>query len=142
MKRRMVLAAGLAWVAAPVLAEQAALDTVNRLRRQSGRRALRWSPVLTAVAQAHADDMARNGFFSHSGSDGSSISDRVSRGGYGWCAVAENIAKGQRSLDEVMRSWQGSPGHRRNMLSSNMTELGVARGGGNTWVMVLAKPGC
>lgn len=143
MRRRRVLAAGLAWAAYPALAgEEAALARVNRLRRQAGRAALRWSPVLAEVARAHAEDMARNGFFAHQGSDGSTISDRVARAGYGWCRVAENIAQGQRSLDAAIAGWQGSAGHRRNMLNRDMADLGVARGPGNTWVMVLARPGC
>ncbi|TNF23310.1 MAG: CAP domain-containing protein [Rhodobacteraceae bacterium] len=132
----------MCFVAAPAGAgEEAALDPVNRFRRRQGRQALRWSPVLAAVAQAHAEDMARNGFFSHSGSDGSDVGARVSRAGYRWCAVAENIARGQRSLAAVLEGWKGSSGHRRNMLSRRMSEIGVARGPGNTWVMVLAS-GC
>lgn len=143
MNRRALIAAGLAWCAFPLSAgEDAALAKVNHLRRQAGRAPLRWSPVLEAVAQAHADDLAHRGYFSHQGADGSSISDRVTRAGYNWCAVAENIAKGQRSLDAVLASWKGSAGHRRNMLSADMAELGVARGPGNTWVMVLARRGC
>lgn len=85
--------------------------------------------------------MARAGFFSHTGSDGSDIRTRVSRAGYRWCAVAENIARGQRSLEAALEGWKASRGHRRNMLSRRMAEIGVARGAGNTWVMVLAS-GC
>lgn len=143
MRRRQVLAGGLACWALPLgAAEPEALSRVNRLRRAAGRAALRWSPLLAGVAQAHADDMARNRFFSHGGSDGSSVGDRVARAGYGWCAVAENIARGQRDLDSVIRGWQGSPGHRRNMLSGEMAEIGLARGPRDTWVMVLARRGC
>lgn len=140
MKRREVVIGSLCWVAAPVLAaEPAALAEVNRFRRWRGRRALDWSPVLAGVAQAHAEDMARAGFFSHTGSDGSQVSDRVARAGYSWCAVAENIAQGHRSLEAVIEGWKRSRGHRRNMLSGKMTEIGVARGPANTWVMVLAR---
>lgn len=142
MNRRGLLVGALCCVAVPGHAgQEAALDWVNRFRRRNGRRALRWSPVLAAVAQGHADDMARAGFFSHSGSDGSDIGVRVKRAGYRWCAVAENIARGHRSLDEVLEGWRASRGHRRNMLNRHVTELGVARGPGDTWVMVLAS-GC
>lgn len=142
MNRRGLLIGGLCFVAAPVGAgEEAALDWVNRFRRRRARRALRWSPVLASVAQVHADDMARAGYFSHTGSDGSDVGARVSRAGYRWCAVAENIALGQRSLEVALEGWKDSRGHRRNMLSRKMSEIGVARGAGNTWVMVLAS-GC
>lgn len=143
MKRRSFLASGLCFAALPANAmEQATVDWVNALRRPRGRKMLRWSPVLAQVAQGHADDMAQGGFFDHAGSDGSDIGDRMRRAGYRWCAAAENIAKGQRSLEEVLKDWRGSRGHRRNMLNQNVTEIGLARAEGNIWVMVLGTQGC
>lgn len=41
-------------------------------------------------------------------------------------AVGENIAVGQRSTVEVMRSWMNSSGHRANILSGRYTRIGVA----------------
>ncbi|MCJ7871878.1 CAP domain-containing protein [Phaeobacter sp. J2-8] len=142
MRRRDVLAAGLCWCAAPTLGdERAALNSVNQLRRLRGRRALRWSSPLVLAAQAHADDMARGGFFAHQGANGSDVGARVTAAGYRWCGVAENIAKGQTTLDKALKGWRTSRGHRRNMMDREMTDLGVARGAGNIWVMVLAR-GC
>ena len=86
--------------------------------------------------------MARGAFFSHDGSDGSDVSARVARTGYNWCVVAENIAKGQTGLAEVMKDWSESPGHRSNMLSAEVTEFALVQETGNIWVMVLAAPGC
>ena len=40
-------------------------------------RALQWDDRLAAVARAHSEEMARNGFFSHEGADGSSPARRV-----------------------------------------------------------------
>lgn len=62
--------------------------------------------------------------------------------GYGYCRLAENIAKGQRSLAEVMRSWANSPGHRRNMTLRDVTEAALVRTSDDVWVMVLGLPGC
>jgi uncharacterized protein YkwD len=70
------------------------------------------------------------------------VGDRVRRQGYGFCFVAENIAKGQGSLERVLNGWLASPGHRRNILASQAREFGLVRGPGNLWVMVLGKPGC
>ena len=86
--------------------------------------------------------MAEAGFFSHAGSDGSDIGARLDRIGYGWCAAAENIAKGHSSVTEVLDGWRASPGHRRNMLNREVTEMGLAQAAGNHWVMVLGRPGC
>ena len=39
--------------------------------------------------------MVANGFFSHTGANGSSVGDRLNAVAYGWASVAENIAAGQ-----------------------------------------------
>lgn len=41
-------------------------------------------------------------------------------------AVAENIALGQQSAREVVRSWMNSSGHRANILSRRHGRIGVA----------------
>ncbi|MDC0659790.1 CAP domain-containing protein [Leisingera sp. SS27] len=146
MKKRQLGAAFLLLWAAQAQAQDvdhaAALAGVNGLREGSGLPPLAYSAALEQAALAHAGDMARNGFFSHTGSSGSTLGTRLTRAGYGWCAAAENIAKGQPGLTEAMASWQASRGHRKNMLSREVTEVAVARGAGNIWVMVLARPGC
>ena len=121
-------------------ADPATLAAINSSRAAQGRSALDYSPRLEAVARAHGEDMARKGFFSHTGSDGSEIGQRLSRGGYTFCFGAENIALGQPSLEVVMASWMKSPGHRRNILSRKAKDVGLARVTGNYWVMVLAAP--
>ncbi|PIE12313.1 MAG: serine protease [Rhodobacterales bacterium] len=115
---------------------------LNAFRGEQGMAHVSASRKLERVAEKHGADMARNGFFSHQGSDGSSISDRALRGGYRYCVIAENIAKGQRSLQQVMREWVNSPGHRRNMLLKRVSEAAVTRGPGDIWVMVLGHAGC
>lgn len=131
-----------AWVAfaMPAFADPTATRALNDLRAKHGKAAVTYSPALERAAQVHADDMARRGFFSHKGSNGSAVSDRVSAQGYKWCFVAENIAKGQRGLDQVMRGWTTSKGHFKNMVHRSAGGFGLARGQGNIWVMVLASP--
>ncbi|KPD12252.1 CAP domain-containing protein [Phaeobacter sp. 11ANDIMAR09] len=121
---------------------QEAVMGLNGLRAQHGLPPLGWSPRLEKAAWAHAKDMLRRGFFSHQGSNGSRVGDRVRKQGYSWCVVSENIAKGQPSLPTVMNSWRQSPGHRKNMLHREVREFALVRAQGNIWVMVLARPGC
>lgn len=121
---------------------QASLGWVNAERARNGRGAVALSPKLTRAAAAHAGDMAKNGYFSHTGANGSSIGDRVRRQKYRFCFVTENIAKGQDTLDEVLRDWMASPEHRRNMLHESAVEFGLVRGPGQLWVMVLGRSGC
>lgn len=87
---------------------------------------LSWSCQLRSAAQAHSNDMAKNNFFDHTGSDGLSVSDRVTASGYSWNSVGENIAAGQSSITEVIIGWLDSPGHCRNIMSSSFTEFGSA----------------
>jgi uncharacterized protein YkwD len=119
-----------------------AVEALNSFRAQSSQAALSVSTQLQTMADRHAQDMARRGYFSHTAKDGSDIADRADRVRYGYCALAENIAKGQRSLGEVMQAWADSAGHRRNMLNAQVTEFGLARGPGDVWVMVLGRDGC
>lgn len=114
----------------------------NQYRAQYGLPPLRVNVNLERVAELHGRDMVRNRFFSHSGSDGSDIGDRALRVGYRYCVIAENIAQGHRSARDVAKGWMKSPGHRRNMLDRSVTEIGVTRGQGNTWVMVLGSQSC
>jgi|SRR5690554_1583690 len=94
---------------------------------------------LVAAAEVHTADMVRNGFFSHTGSDGSSVGQRVTREGYAWRAVGENIAWGQRSVEQVVAAWMESPGHCRAIMDAQFTELGAARAE-NHWTLVFATP--
>eukprot|EP00644_Phytophthora_capsici_P001724 jgi/Phyca11/15545/fgenesh1_pg.PHYCAscaffold_14_\ len=78
------------------------------------------------AAQCHSDDQAKNNFMAHDGSDGSTMSKRVTDAGYQWNAVAENVAAGQVDVDAVMESWMNSPGHRANILGADYTMFGTA----------------
>ncbi|MCC5956695.1 MAG: CAP domain-containing protein [Natronohydrobacter sp.] len=115
------------------------LATVNAERAKSGRPALALSPELSAIAQAHACDMARRGYFSHNSPDGRSMTDRARRAGIsGICTMGENIAQGQSDVPTVVASWMRSPGHRRNILDRDFRLVGFGRGPGAHWVQVFA----
>lgn len=42
----------------------------------------------------------------------------------GFTNVCENIAYGQKTPEEVMKTWMNSSGHKRNILNSSMTDIG------------------
>jgi uncharacterized protein YkwD len=104
---------------------------------------LRWEARLALAAERHAVDLRDNvGTGSHSGSDGSDVVDRVERTGYRWRWVAENVAwsvGGEMTPEEVVAGWLASPGHCRNILSPNFTDIGVGKAGAY-WVQVFAAP--
>lgn len=108
--------------------------------------ALTWNEELYLAAKEHADNMANYNFFSHTGLDDSSVGSRVSAQGYTWSYVAENIAAGQTSAENVVNAWMNSEGHCKNMMSDNATEMALACTVNNDadyrryWVQVFAKP--
>lgn len=108
-------------------------------RAQAGTSTVIQHPALQAAAQFHADDLARRGGLSHTGSDGSSVTDRVRAAGYQACFVAENIARGQPDVTSVIAAWVNSPGHYRNLVNPAAQHFGFSRSG-DAWVLVLARP--
>ena len=66
------------------------VDLINAERVDQGLAAYAVDSRLRAAARVHATDMACNHFTSHTGSDGSSVRDRVERQGYSWSWIGEN----------------------------------------------------
>ncbi|KAG7383020.1 hypothetical protein PHYBOEH_010149 [Phytophthora boehmeriae] len=103
----------------------AMLDRVNKERAANGKKALCMNAKLTAASTRHSNDMASKNFMSHTGSDGSTMTSRVTATGYKWNALAENVAAGQRDVDAVVNAWMNSAGHRANILG-DYTMFGTA----------------
>jgi uncharacterized protein YkwD len=109
--------------------------------------ALRWSNPLGQAAAAHSQDMKANSFFSHTGSGGSTLAQRVNAAGYAWSAIAENIAAGQSTVHQVIDGWMRSDGHCANIMNPNLVDVGLvcvaaAPGGSRStyWTMTLGRP--
>jgi uncharacterized protein YkwD len=111
--------AGNTSVAAQVVA------LTNAERAKAGCGPLSVDGTLTAVAQAHSQDMATHNYFDHNSQDGRSPFDRITAAGYSFSTAAENIAAGQRTPQDVMTSWMNSPGHKANILNCALHQIGV-----------------
>lgn len=120
--------------AAPAI-QRRVLELVNQARSRPhtcGTETFAAAPPLTAsallaqAALAQAQDMAEHEHFQHVGTDGSTPAERATRAGYRWSTVAENIASGLSTADEVVKSWLESPGHCANIMRPQLTEMGVA----------------
>ncbi|ODA69342.1 MULTISPECIES: CAP domain-containing protein [unclassified Streptomyces] len=107
------------------------VELVNAERGKVGCSPVKVNPTLTEAAQDHSDDMAASGSMSHTGSDGSSPADRITRAGYNWSTYGENVAYGYSTPEQVMAGWMASPGHKENILNCAFEEIGVG----------LAQPG-
>jgi uncharacterized protein YkwD len=109
--------------------------------------ALTWNAKLTDAASAHSADMAAKNYFSHTSADGRTMDARVNATGYLWSGLGENIAAGYPGIDKVMDGWIASDGHCANLMSANLTEIGLACVPGTSsstyntyWTMDLGKP--
>ncbi|OGW36803.1 MAG: hypothetical protein A2Y97_06010 [Nitrospirae bacterium RBG_13_39_12] len=85
-----------------------------------------WNDMLAQAALNHSTDMAKNGFLSHKGSDGSDPERRLSMVGYKWVLYGENIGQGYRIAEEAVREWLKSTGHCKNIMNSEFKEAGSA----------------
>lgn len=120
------------------------VERTNAERARHGLRALTVDQRLAAAAQGHSADMVHRGFFAHESPDGRQVWDRAVAAGYAYRKVAENIAAGQRTAEEVVRGWMESPGHRANILDRDLTQIGVGRAEGGSygvyWTQVFGTP--
>jgi uncharacterized protein YkwD len=132
------------------------LELTNQARshtRRCGAEAFPAAPPLTLAPAAleraaleHSQDMANHGYLDHTGHDGSTPADRVTRTGYKWKAIGENLASGITTPEDVVNGWVGSPHHCENLMSSRFTQMAVAyvvnpaSSGGIYWTQMFGTP--
>ena len=113
---------------------------VNKERASNGLQSLASDSQLAKLAQMKAEDMAKNGYFSHISPTYGSAFDMMKTYGVSYKTAGENIAKGQKTAQSVMNGWMNSSGHRANILKSDYTKIGVgyakASDGTTCWVQI------
>jgi uncharacterized protein YkwD len=121
---------------------------INNYRAQNGLSAYAISEKLTQAASAHANDMACNNSFTHTGSDGSTPASRVAASGYSAALVTENVYGSYPPLSAqgAVDWWKNDKtdiNHNLNLLSITYTEIGVGYSFFNNYgyyVVVFGKP--
>jgi uncharacterized YkwD family protein len=114
--------------------EQKVVDLTNQERAKNGLAALKVDTTLSKMAREKSRDMSVNNYFSHTSPTYGSPFDMMKQYGITYRAAGENIAMGQRTPDEVVQAWMNSEGHRKNILNSNFTHIGVGHvASGNYW---------
>lgn len=106
---------------------------VNKERANAGLSALKPDALLNKVALDKAKDMYANNYFDHTSPTYGSPFDMMRAYGIAYSYAGENIAKGQRTPQEVMTAWMNSAGHKANILNSHYGKIGVAYYNGE-WV--------
>ena len=113
--------------------EQRVVELTNIERAKAGLPPLKLNTTFSAAGRYHAADMAQDDYFRHDthdrdGDDLFMVCEWYKRfrsyvpdAG----AIAENLAFGQATADEVVQAWMNSDGHRENILH-DYSELGVS----------------
>jgi uncharacterized protein (TIGR03000 family) len=107
---------------------RAVVTETNRERKLAGCEPLVFNSKLASAAQKHADNMAKKQVLNHT-LDNQDFMQRATAEGYLLAAGGENIAEGASSSSDVVGMWMRSPGHKKNMLSTDYSEIGV----GTAW---------
>ncbi len=107
--------------------EDQVMELVNVERLANGQLApLKRVDLLDNSAELHSSNMATRNFHMHCDPDTNTLpGDRMTTAGYSWNGAAENIAAGFTTPAAVMAGWMASSGHRANILSTGMRELGI-----------------
>lgn len=105
---------------------QQVIELTNLERQKEGLGPLVANPLLSAAAQKHAEAMASGNFFDHNNPlTGTDPFERIIAEGYSGQRLAENIAAGDDTPQNVVAGWMNSPGHRINILTPEFTEIGA-----------------
>lgn len=114
-----------------VSVEQQVLDLINA--RRINCTPLRFNTKLQKAALDRSTDNAQNNRLVHTNLG---IIEPVY--GYHWNAIAENIAFGQQTAQEVVNAWMNSPAHKANILNCTYQDTGIAKVG-NYWTQIFGK---
>lgn len=121
------------------------LAALNAERAKHQLRPLKLDPTLMQLADFYACRLVDGRFFQHVDPyDGSTVDTRAADFGYAFVKIGENLAAGQRTVDQAIADWMRSPSHRANILDPAFTEVGIAvKGGGELglyWVNEFGRP--
>ena len=105
--------------------QQEVVNLVNKERAKYGLSALKSNSSLANVATIKSQDMVNKNYFSHTSPTYGSPFDMMKQFGISYKTAGENIAMGQKTPSEVVTAWMNSEGHRKNILSSSFTQIGV-----------------
>ena len=97
---------------------------INNARAENGLPALTVNAQLAAAAQGHSIDMVCHNLLSHTGSDSSSVYERVAAAGYASSYVSE-IIYGSGFPQTAFDWWMNDQIHRNEILNSRVTEMGI-----------------
>jgi len=114
---------GSSFLAAVVPGEVIAFTNTERMLNSLDN--VKENQLLSAAAQAKAEDMAKTGYFSHVGPDGKQPWAWIQDVGYAYTYAGENLAVRFLESKDVVEAWMASPTHRANIVKQAYEEIGV-----------------
>ncbi len=111
--------------------EQKIFEKVNAERSKAGVPALSYNKTMEKYARIKSQDMGDRGYFDHKDPEGNLITAKMKKDGVSYRAWGENIAyiggvsDADALANQFMTNWMNSSGHRKNILSSNFSGIGV-----------------
>ncbi len=127
-----------ATASSPSTFENQVATLVNQERAKHGLKPLQHRADVKNVAQKKAEDLINSNYFSHTSPNYGSPFQMLKTFGINYQSAGENIAKGQKTPQEVMNAWMNSPGHRANILKPEYDTIGVGFYHG-AWVQMFIK---
>jgi uncharacterized protein YkwD len=105
--------------------ERLLFEALNRERAARGLSMLVWNDSLASAARQHAERMAQHNKLSHQLPGEPDLRMRAAGTGARFSMVAENVAIGPDAT-VIHSGWMHSPGHRANILSPELSAVGIA----------------
>ena len=102
------------------------LSTINALRARYGLRPLRYDPVLSAVALAHARELAARGEVASTSSTGQGVLGRARAMGAEPTLAGSLVAGGYADVPSALATWRGDKAQRDRLLLAEADTLGLA----------------
>lgn len=112
------------WLVGSVL-PAVVVQLTNEERADLNETPLKRSAVLDAAAKMKAENMAKNQYFAHYAPDGTTPWYWFDKAGYTYAHAGENLAIHFTDSTEVVEAWMDSPTHRKNIVDTKFTEIGV-----------------
>lgn len=129
----------------------AVYKAMNEARVRFRAKPLELDEALRRAAERHAVDMAENGFFSHIGSDGSTVAERVEAEGGRWrrlgevLVMFEGVEWKRKTPGEIAEAavgaWLRSARHMAELVNSLYTHVGVGVAIGRDKIIIVAVYG-
>lgn len=102
------------------------IKLTNESRAKENMPALKEDKKLSKAAEEKAQDMFDKNYFAHISPTGKTPWDFIAAEGYNYRFAGENLAINFTDAKEQEKAWMESPLHRKNILSPDYQEIGVA----------------